>query len=217
MTLPTQESPSLAPTTTAVTTTATATPSSLASAPASAATGAGALTSAVVSGAVLAAAITATINLWLARSRSREEERARLRRAFAEAFVAYTTYKELPYAIRRRHADQAADERVRLSEILREIQAQLAYHLAWTALESPAVGRAYKNLVQHLRRTAGTAMHDAWEAPAITTDRQMNVPPTVIDLSELAQYETAYLDAVHTHLHELLPWWKRLWRRRLLR
>lgn len=187
------------------TTPSTPTPASTSSTP-----GPEALTSALVSGAVLAAAIAATINLWLARSRSREEERGRLRAAFAEAFVAYTTYKEMPYAIRRRHADQAAEERVRLSEILRETQAQLAYHLAWTALESPDVGDAYKSLVQHLRQTAGTAMHEAWEAPAITSDTQMNIPPTVIDLSELVQYETAYLDAVRAHLHELLPWWKRL-------
>ncbi|MFD9059929.1 hypothetical protein ACFVZ3_00205 [Kitasatospora purpeofusca] len=209
MTSPTPEPPSGTPTTATATTTATAAPSAPSPAPASATIGAGALTSAVVSGAVLAAAITATINLWLARSRSREEERARLRTAFAEAFGAYNTYKELPYAIRRRHADQAAEERVRLSEILRENQAQLAYHLAWTALESPAVGEAYKDLVQHLRRTAGTAMHEAWKAPAITADTQMNIPPTVIDLSELAQYEKAYLDAVRAHLHELLPWWRR--------
>ncbi|MGW6742504.1 hypothetical protein ACWGDX_17580 [Streptomyces sp. NPDC055025] len=164
----------------------------------------------MISGAVLAAAITATISLWLSRSKSREEERGRLRATFAEAFVAYNTYKELPYAIRRRHADQSADERVRLSEIVRQTQAELAYHLAWTALESPKVGDAYRDLVQHLRRTAGTAMHDAWNAPAITSDSEMNIPPTVIDLSELVQYETAYLNAVRSHLHDLLPWWKRV-------
>ncbi|MFD4394901.1 hypothetical protein [Kitasatospora sp. NPDC058397] len=191
--------------------TVTTTPSVPFPAPGPATTGGGVLTSAVVSGVVLAAALTATINLWLARSRSREEERIRLRTAFAEAFVAYTAYREMPYAIRRRHVDQAAEERVRLSEILRETQAQLAYHLAWTGLESPPVGEAYKDLIQHLRRTAGTAMHEAWEAPAITADAQMNIPLTVIDLSELAQYETAYLDAVRIHLRDLLPWWKRLW------
>ena len=199
--------PPVLPSPSTITATALSAPAPVSTSPT---TGTEALTSALVSGAVLAAAIAATINLWLARSRSREEERGRLRTAFAEAFVAYTTYKEMPYAIRRRHADQSADERVRLSEILREAQAQLAYHLAWTTLESPAVGDAYKNLVQHLRRTAGAAMHEAWEAPPITSDTQMNIPPAVIDLSELVQYETAYLNAVRAHLHELIPWWKRL-------
>ncbi|WP_145883782.1 hypothetical protein [Streptomyces sp. BK340] len=55
----------------------------------------------------------------------------------------------MPYAIRRRRADQLAEERIRLSETLREIQSDLAYHQAWTLLESPAVGAAFQNLVDH--------------------------------------------------------------------
>ncbi|MEU0107595.1 hypothetical protein ABZ313_19810 [Streptomyces sp. NPDC006251] len=169
----------------------------------------GVVLSAVLSGAFLAAMLTATINIWLARRKSREEELDRLRTAFSEAFAAHSAYKEMPYAIRRRRSDAPAEERVRLSEALRDIQANLSYHLAWTKIESETVGAAYAELIQELRRTAGAAMHAAWEAPAIETDTAVNIPPTVIDLSVLQPLEAAYIDAVRTYLRALTPWWYR--------
>jgi len=82
----------------------------------------GLLLAAVISGAVLAAIITALINIVLARRKSREEERARLRQAFAEALRAQASYKEFAYAIRRRSSEKPAEERARLTDALREIQ-----------------------------------------------------------------------------------------------
>jgi hypothetical protein len=175
--------------------------------PTASTTGPSVLVAAVFSGAVLAALITAAINIWLARRKSREEERGRLRANFADAFATCAAYKEFPYAIRRRRADALAEERVRLSEALREIQAKLAYHLAWTAAESENVGRAYADLVGQVRRIAGAAMHEAWNAPPITSDAAMNIPPSVIDLSSLKQYESAYMKAVQVHLQALAPRW----------
>ncbi|MBJ7000165.1 hypothetical protein JG491_08775 [Streptomyces sp. CRPSP2-6A1] len=169
----------------------------------------GVVLSAVLSGAFLAAMLTATINIWLARRKSREEELSRLRTAFAEAFAAHSAYKEMPYAIRRRRSDASAEERVRLSEALRDIQANLSYHLAWTKMESETVGVAYTELIRELRRTAGAAMHAAWEAPPIETDAAVNIPPTVIDLSALEPLEIAYIDAVRKHLRTLTPRWFR--------
>ncbi|WP_326759121.1 hypothetical protein OHB35_15190 [Streptomyces phaeochromogenes] len=169
----------------------------------------GVVLSAVLSGAFLAAMLTATINIWLARRKSREEELGRLRTTFAEAFAAHSAYKEMPYAIRRRRSDAPAEERVRLSEALRDIQTNLSYHLAWTKIESETAGAAYAELIQELRRTAGAAMHAAWEAPPIETDTAVNISPTVIDLSALQPLETAYIDAVRRHLRALTPWWYR--------
>ncbi|WP_377266741.1 hypothetical protein [Peterkaempfera sp. SMS 1(5)a] len=171
--------------------------------------GTGLLLATVLSGAFLAALITATINIWVARRKSHEEERNRLRTAFAEAFAAYSAYKELPYAIRRRRADKPAEERIRLSEALREIQARLAYHQAWTLLESPTAGAAYKDLIDQLRAIAGVAMSSAWVAPPLDNDAGMNIPPSVIDLRGLRDHETAYLEAVRAHLKGLKPWWSR--------
>jgi hypothetical protein len=164
---------------------------------------------AFLSGAVIAALITGIVNSALAWGRSRQDERSRLRANFASAFATYSAYKELPYAIRRRRHDVPAEERVRLSEALREIQAQLAYHQAWTLVESRAVGEVYVDLVGQVRRVAGKAMHDAWNAPPSRTDGAMNIPREVIDLTALTQHEEMYLRAVQTHLQQLTPWWAR--------
>lgn len=73
------------------------------------------LIGAIISGAFLAAMLAGAVNVWMARRRSREEERARIRNTFAAAFEAYTAYKEFPYAIRRRRPDDPEAERIRLS------------------------------------------------------------------------------------------------------
>lgn len=170
-------------------------------------------TAAVLSGAVFAAILTATVTaciaVWAARRKSREEERARQRDLFAGAFQAYAAYREMPYAIRRRRHDEAAAERIRLSEITREIQGRLSYFAAWTAAESSTVGDAYAALVRELRTVAGSAMREAWSAEPITDDAAMNIPPTVIDLSSLTPLEAAFTTAVRDHLAAIAPWWAR--------
>lgn len=163
----------------------------------------------VLSGAVFAAVLTASIAVWTARRKSREEERARQRDLFASAFQAYAAYKEMPYAIRRRRHDDGAAERIRLSEATREIQSELSYFTAWTAAESSTVGEAYAALVRELRKVAGGAMREAWQATPITEDPAMNIPPAVIDLSSLLPLEIAFTDAVRAHLDALAPWWAR--------
>jgi hypothetical protein len=172
-------------------------------------TGTGIVLAAVVSGAFLGALVTAFINIWLARRTRYGAERDRVRTAFANAFAAHSTYAELPYAIRRRRADTPSEERVRLSEILRAVQADIAYHLAWTSAESESVGLAYADLIDATRKIAGTAMHDAWLDHAPTTDAEMNIDATVIDLTALAPYEVDYMEAVRAHLKRLAPWWAR--------
>ncbi|KQY04301.1 hypothetical protein ASD37_20360 [Mycobacterium sp. Root135] len=162
------------------------------------------MVTAIFSSAVLAALLSATLNLALARRKSLEEERARLRSTFAEAFEAVVRYKEMPYAIRRRRADEPSAERVRLSEEMRAIQAKLSYYQMWTAGESAAVGGAYATLVEQLRRIAGEACHDAWLADSISVDRQMNIGPDLVDLNGLSEHEQAFVDATQRHLDELL-------------
>ncbi|MDP9795423.1 hypothetical protein J2S43_003935 [Catenuloplanes nepalensis] len=175
----------------------------------SASTPAGLAVAAILSGAVLAAILTACVTVWIARARSREEERSHQRDLFAQAYAAYAAYREMPYAIRRRRHDRPAEERIRLSEALREIQERLSYYEAWTKAESPRVGDAYDDLVRHLRMIAGGHMRRAWQEKPIQRDRQMNIPTTLVDLSELKPKEAAYLAAVRHHLRVLAPWWRR--------
>ena len=138
-----------------------------------------------------------------------EEERARIRNTFAAASEAYTAYKEFPYAIRRRRADDPEGERVRLSESLRAVQEKLSYYLAWTEAESAEVGQQYARLVAEARRVAGRAMHDAWNAPPRASDPEMNIPPEVVNLSQLEAAEAQYMQTVRDHLASLTPWWAR--------
>jgi hypothetical protein len=163
----------------------------------------------VISGAFLAAMLTAAINVWATRRGTREVERARQRDSFADAFRTYTKYKEFPYAIRRRNGSDLANERTRLSEDLRAVQAELSYHRTWACTESASVGDAYATMIAAARAVAGTAMKQAWLAPPCDADSEMTIPREVIDLSSLELHETAYLAAVTQHLTKLTPWWAR--------
>lgn len=52
--------------------------------------------SVVLPAAVAAAVVAGTVNVWLARSKGRDEERARVRTLLAEAFQTYADYREFP-------------------------------------------------------------------------------------------------------------------------
>jgi hypothetical protein len=170
------------------------------------------LLTSLLSGAVIAAVIGAIVNTMLARRKSLEEERARVRTVFAEAFEAVAAYKEFPYAIRRRRADEPAQERERLSDELRKIQERLTYYVAWTLAESTTVGNAYGDLVAQLRSVAGGACREAWLAEPARTDSDMNIGADKVDLSSLTNLEKTYTDAVGAHIEEFLKL-RRLWRK----
>lgn len=158
----------------------------------------------VLSAAVVAAILTAAVNTALARRKTLEEERARLRTTFAEAFEATMQYKEMPYSIRRRRHDDPGAERVRLSDELRRIQGRLSYYSVWIAGESTDVGDAYDSLVAALRRIAGTACHDAWLSAPAQTDEAMNISRSQVDLTELGPYEQCFMTAARRHLDGLI-------------
>jgi hypothetical protein len=205
---PTDMTQNLTPTAATTTITSTPTPAPATSV-ASTASG-GSITAAVLSGAVVAAVVSGWITTALARRSTRLEERARVRATLAEAYQAYSDYKEFPYAIRRRRTDHDAEERLRLSEEIRRVQSRLSYYRAWTLAESPATGAAYNGLVTQLRRVAGASMHDAWIEPGLDNDAGMNIGPDRVDLSELATAEQQFLDVAKAHVEALTtPWWSR--------
>ncbi len=165
--------------------------------------GAGAGTVALTA-AVTAAVITAAVGLWLQRLKTRGEARERARILYAEAYQWYGQYKEFPYAVRRRRTGPPttveADERIRLSESMREVQAKLDYFQAWTSLEHRQVGEKYNELLSQLRRVAGGSIRAAWTEPGTSNDAGMNMPPPRVDLDALKPYENAYLQAVRDAL-----------------
>lgn len=71
-----------------------------------------------------------------------------MRALYADGWAAVQAYKEMAFAIRRRNVDDRAAERVRLSETLREVQRDLAYHEALIGRErSSRVTAEYRVLV----------------------------------------------------------------------
>jgi hypothetical protein len=148
--------------------------------------------------------VAALINIALTRRKSLEEERTRVRASCAEAFQAVAEYKEFAYAIRRRCKDAPAEERVRLSEELRRIQARLSYYTAWMRAEDPKLEATFDDLVTNLRQLAGRACRDAWLAPVADSDAAMNVPSGEVVMSASTPHEDAFVATVKTHLDGLI-------------
>lgn len=184
-------------------------------APAAPASAAGTAAVLALVGVLVAALIAAAWNVWAVRRKAKEEERTRQRMTFADAFKSYSLYKEFPYAIRRRRPDKAAEERVRLSEQLRVIQADLTFHQTWMDLEDTAVADAYRDMVGAARTLAGGLMNAAWKDPAVSRDCDMNISRELVDLSPLTTKEQRYRDAVQLHLDSITRSWLSRMRERL--
>jgi hypothetical protein len=149
------------------------------------------------------AAVVALLGVWINGLRA---ERHRRRELYATALEATYAYREFAYVVRRRRNDVPGEERVRISEALREIQRDLSKYEALMKIERcTRVAVKYKHLVEKTREVAGGYMRDSWNDYGAAEDKQMNIID--IDFAPLADYEQAYLTAVQ----EDLPAWK-FWR-----
>ncbi|MHA3684955.1 hypothetical protein ACXR2W_11945 [Leucobacter sp. HY1908] len=166
----------------------------------------GPIAAAILSGGLASALVTFLQNRWLENRRAQDAEKARLRQSFAEAFEAYADYKEFPYLVRRRRADQPSEERARLTRELNAVQSRLSYFRAWMNLESPAVGLAYSALLNEMRNVAGTAIKAAWNDEPADSDAGVVIPRKVIDLNSLVSFEDEYMQAAAERLRKLTPW-----------
>ena len=134
----------------------------------------------------------------------------RIQQNFATAFEAITAYREYLYIVRRRDpaTDTAAEERVRISGDLSNVQANIELHRARLKIEDEYVGLRYEQLVKETKRVPGGLIRKAWNEPGVGADSDIHAPH--IDMSELDTYDNAYLVAVRDHLG---PWWAPLRRR----
>jgi len=121
--------------------------------------------------AALIAALVAVAGYALTQAWARRERRAK---AFADALAAVEEYLEGPYRVRRRQGS-TPEIRAALAGALSDLQARIALHRAWLQVEAPAVAPAYDDLVSTARAEAGTQMADAWNAPPLTSDAEMNL------------------------------------------
>ncbi|HEY5342656.1 MAG TPA: hypothetical protein VIJ66_03250 [Solirubrobacteraceae bacterium] len=127
-----------------------------------------------VAGAIIALA-GVLAGLWVSGDRT---ERQRRRDLHARSLAAILAYAEMPFMIRRRRhePEQASAERVRLSSHFSTVKAELTTCQVLLAADGDqGLAAAYDTLVDVARRTAGQEAHDAWEAPQIATDAEMNM------------------------------------------
>jgi hypothetical protein len=130
---------------------------------------------------------------WDARCARRE----RLRELYAGGWAAIQAYKEMAFAIRRRNIEDRANERVRLSEAMRQIQRDIAYHEALIGRErSGRVAVEYRALVSKTREVAGSIIRRSWDEEPIEADREMHAPHIARELSEMVPFENDYMNAV---------------------
>jgi hypothetical protein len=151
------------------------------------------------------AALVALFTLWIATLRAQRERRREL---YAQAFAAVVAYREFPYVIRRRRHEEAhrSEERVRISESLRDVQRDLAFYEAMLENEpSQKAAEAYTAVVAETRRVAGGYMQEEWQREPITIDPEMHMG-NAFDYSCIKDTDAAYLAAAKKAVA-----WRRVW------
>jgi hypothetical protein len=157
--------------------------------------------------ALIGAGTAAAINVLSFLLVGLRQERQRRRELYADALEATLAYREFAYAVPRRRHDARAEERVRISEAMREVQRGLARAESLMRIErATEVADKYAELVRETRRVAGGYIRKAWDDEPIEEDSHMNVPGG-LDFSQIDTYERAYLSQVAADLA-----WYRFWR-----
>jgi len=159
--------------------------------------------------AVSLLALVVSLGTFFAAGRRARLERQR--QVFANAFEAVMEYREYPFIVRRRNADEAAKERQRISGELSKVQARVNAFKARLLVEDPLVGRKYKELVVKTREVAGGMIREAWNELAVTADDEIHAP-VGYDSSATDHADNEYLRAVANHL-DWLPTSIARWRR----
>jgi hypothetical protein len=154
--------------------------------------------------ALIGAGTAAIINLLGIVAIGVRQDRQRRRELYADALEATLAYREFAYAVPRRRFDAPSEERVRISEAMREVQRDLARADSLMKIErADTVQKTYARLVAETRCVSGRYIREAWERDPITADSEMNVPGG-LDFSDIDACERAYLDAVR----EDLAWYR---------
>jgi hypothetical protein len=123
--------------------------------------------------------------------------RDRRRTLYAGGWSAVQSYKEMAFAVRRRDAENPGAERVRLSEVMREVQRDLAYHEALIGREgNDEIAMAYRDLVAKTREIAGGIIKRSWDEEPIQLDSEMHAPEIASELKAMKSTEDGYLNAV---------------------
>jgi hypothetical protein len=153
-----------------------------------------------VAGAIIALA-GVLAGLWVSGDRT---ERQRRRDLHARSLTAILAYQEMPFMIRRRRheSEHASGERIRLAAHFSAVKAELTTCQVLLAADGDMrLADAYDTLVEVARSTAGSEARDAWEAPPITTDAEMNMGALFDRMGDLrSQLDTFRVDLARATL-----------------
>lgn len=155
----------------------------------------------------------AVIAAWAAHRQNLHKQadarRDRLTSEYGHALADVLAWAELPYRIARRTSD-TPEALAQLASRFHGLQERIEHHLRWLQLDSAAVGTAYKQLVDTVKRKAEADIAKAWIRPPVTTAAGMVLGGEIASVDVTAECE-AYTAAVEAHLDDLNP---RLLRRR---
>lgn len=107
-------------------------------------------------------------------------ERQRRRDLHGRCLAAALAYVEMPFTVRRRRheAEHRSEERARISQHFSQVQAELATcQVLLRADGDDRLATRFDALVSTGRRVAGQEAHDAWNAPPVANDGDMNMKP----------------------------------------
>jgi hypothetical protein len=162
---------------------------------------AGSSSSAWVTPTIVISIVALAVSLWTFFLSGRRARLDRQRKVFAEAFEAVMEYREYPFIVRRRDAEELTKERPRISGDLSGVLARINGFEARLRIEDPFVGQRYVELVDATRRVAGPKITEAWNTEPVAEDKEIHNPGW--DFSELKADDDAYVRAVADHLHWL--------------
>jgi hypothetical protein len=124
-------------------------------------------------------------------------ERQRCRDLHARALAAIIAYGEMPYRIRRRAP--GAENRERLSDELSHSKAELdTCQVLLAADGDERLSNSFDDLYHLARTTVGKAAHDAWNAPPIEADSQMNQGELYRQLAKFNGAKDQFADALRS-------------------
>jgi len=154
--------------------------------------------SAWVTPTIVIAVVSLAVSLWTFFLTGRRSRVDRQRQVFADAMDAVMTYREYPFIVFRRNADDLASERRRISADLSELQAKLNGFRGRLKVEDRYVGERFAELLGATRRIAGPMIAEAWNGEPASADENVHNPG--FDLTPLNVYDQLYLQAVADHL-----------------
>lgn len=155
---------------------------------------------------VLAAALAVVgvvVTIFTTSKRGRREHQRTL---YAEALAAIAAYLEGPYRIHRKDGSPA--HRNEISSRLSDVKASIDYSKTLLELHgSRGVVLAFEAYESAAKLDAGQQMHDAWNLPPITADRDMNLFRSY-DRTRADRYRQQVVEIMAADLRRslALPW-----------